>query len=60
MASCSAWTLAAGRIATPRQLLDEAGAMFKILGTLDEPVRIEAAREALDRGSPVNLLMSRL
>ncbi len=30
--------------------------IFHELGTLDEPARVEAARAALDRGSPIGLL----
>jgi hypothetical protein len=47
---------AAGDPTTARQLLDRAAAIFKKLGTLDEPARVEAARAALDRGSPIGLL----
>jgi len=37
-------------------LLDRAYAIYRELGTLDEPVRVEAARAALDRGAPIALL----
>jgi len=37
------------------RLLDEAQAIFKKLGTLDEPARVEAARAGLDRGQPISL-----
>jgi class 3 adenylate cyclase/tetratricopeptide (TPR) repeat protein len=47
---------AEGDLATARRLLDEADAIFQELGTLDEPARIEAARAALKRGSPIGLL----
>jgi tetratricopeptide (TPR) repeat protein len=47
---------AAGDYTTARQLLDRAAAIFEELGTLDEPARVEAARAALDDGSPVSLL----
>ncbi|MBV9200259.1 MAG: hypothetical protein JOY83_11115, partial [Alphaproteobacteria bacterium] len=47
---------AAGDIATARQLLDGAEAIFQALGTLDEPVRVQAARAALGRGSAIRLL----
>ena len=33
-----------------RELLEEAAAVFKALGTLDEPARVEEALAALDRG----------
>ncbi len=46
----------AGDFAAAGQLLDQAGAIFRELGTLDEPARVEAARAALDRGSPIGLL----
>jgi hypothetical protein len=36
--------------------LDEVGEIFQALGTLDEQARVEAARAALDRGSPMRLL----
>ena len=41
--------------ATAWRLLDEAEAMFRALGTLDEPARVEAARAALASGSPIRL-----
>jgi class 3 adenylate cyclase/tetratricopeptide (TPR) repeat protein len=47
---------AAGDVATAQALLDRAQAIFRALGTLDEPARLEAARAALDRGSPIGLL----
>ena len=47
---------AAGDVAAARQLLDQAGAIFQALGTLDEPARVAAARAALDRGTPIALL----
>jgi tetratricopeptide (TPR) repeat protein len=46
---------AAGDLAAARRLLDQAHAIFLALGTLDEPARIEVARAALDRGSPIRL-----
>jgi len=46
----------AGDVATARALLDRAYAIYRELGTLDEPVRVEAARAALDRGAPIALL----
>jgi hypothetical protein len=39
-----------------RRLLNQAYAIFQALRTLDGPVRVEAARAALDRGSPIGLL----
>jgi len=36
-----------------RALLEGAAAIFKALGTLDEPARVEEAVAALDRGSPI-------
>ena len=36
-----------------RELLKEAAAVFKALGTLDEPARVEEALAALDRGSSI-------
>jgi tetratricopeptide (TPR) repeat protein len=45
-----------GDIATARQLLEGASALFGELATLDEPVRVEAAFAALGRGSPIPLL----
>jgi tetratricopeptide (TPR) repeat protein len=36
-----------------RQLLNEAMTIFKVLGTMDEPRRVSAALDALDRGSPM-------
>ena len=46
----------AGDVATTRQLLNQAATIFQSLGTLDEPIRVEAALSALDRGSPIPLL----
>jgi tetratricopeptide (TPR) repeat protein len=46
----------AGDVATARHLLERASALFSELATLDEPVRVEAAFSALDRGSPIPLL----
>ena len=43
-------------LTTARRLLDEVGEIFQALGTLDEQARVEAARAALDRGSPMRLL----
>jgi hypothetical protein len=46
----------AGDVATARQLLERASALFSELATLDEPARVEAAFAALNRGSPIPLL----
>jgi class 3 adenylate cyclase/tetratricopeptide (TPR) repeat protein len=46
----------AGDVAEARQLLDQAQAIFRALGTLDEPGRIAAALAALDRGLPISML----
>ena len=39
----------AADVTTARQLLHQAKAIFRALGTLDEPIRVEAALAALDR-----------
>jgi hypothetical protein len=59
MVTCAALRQAAGDLTSARRLLDQAAAIFRLLGTLDEPARVEAARIALDRGSPIRLLASR-
>jgi tetratricopeptide (TPR) repeat protein len=46
----------AGDVTTARALLDRAEEIFQALGTLDEPARVEAARAALDQGTPIGLL----
>jgi class 3 adenylate cyclase/tetratricopeptide (TPR) repeat protein len=46
----------AGDDAMARQLLDRARALFRELGTLDEPARVDAAVAALDSGTPIPLL----
>ena len=56
MVTRAALRQAAGDLATARELLDRADAIFQELGTLDEPARVLAARVALDRGSPIRLL----
>jgi len=48
----------AGDVATARALLDRARAIFRELGTLDEPTRVEAGLADLDRGAPIALLAS--
>jgi len=40
--------------------LDEATTIFKSLGTVDEPSRVEAARAALDRDTPIRLFADQL
>jgi hypothetical protein len=49
-----------GDVAMARQLLERADAIFRALGTLDEPVRVEAARAALHHGAAIPLLGSSL
>ena len=56
MVTRAALRQAAGDLAKARQLLDQAAAIFRELGTLDEPTRVEAACAELDRGSPISLL----
>jgi len=46
----------AGDVVTARELLQQAFAIFRSLGTLDEPIRVEAALGALDRNELVRLL----
>jgi class 3 adenylate cyclase/tetratricopeptide (TPR) repeat protein len=46
-------------VASARRLLNEASSIFRVLGTLDEPARVEAALAALDRGSQIALLASK-
>ena len=46
----------AGDVATARQLLGDASAIFQTLGTRGELAPIAAARAALDRGLPIRLL----
>jgi class 3 adenylate cyclase len=43
-------------VTTARQLLHQAHAIFRALGTLAEPIRVEAALAALDSGERVHLL----
>jgi class 3 adenylate cyclase/tetratricopeptide (TPR) repeat protein/ribosomal protein L40E len=45
-----------GEIGTARGLLEEAGAIFDALETIDEPARVTAALAALERGSPIRSL----
>jgi tetratricopeptide (TPR) repeat protein len=45
-----------GDIATARQLLERAVAIFHALGTRDEPARVRGALAALDRGLQIRLL----
>ena len=48
-----------GDVATARQLLDRADAIFRALGTRDEPAKVKMALDALDRGSQIRLLAER-
>jgi tetratricopeptide (TPR) repeat protein len=41
-----------GDLASARELLEEAAAIFKALGTLDEPIRVKEALAALEEPSP--------
>jgi class 3 adenylate cyclase/tetratricopeptide (TPR) repeat protein len=43
-------------VATARQMLERAGAIFRALGTRDEPVKVKEALVALDDGSQIRLL----
>ena len=45
-----------GEVATARQLLERADAIFRALGTRDEPAKVKGALDALDRGSQIRLL----
>jgi tetratricopeptide (TPR) repeat protein len=54
MVTRAALRQAAGDLATARELLEQAGAIFHELGTLDGPVRVGAARTALDRGARID------
>ena len=45
-----------GDVVRSRQLLERAAAIFRALGTRDEPARIKRALAALDRGSQIGLL----
>ena len=56
MVTRAALRQAAGDFATGRKMLDRANGIFRELGTLDEPSRVEAARAALDRGASIPLL----
>ena len=58
MVTRAALRQAAGDLTKGRKLLEQADAMFRELGTLDEPARVKAALAALDRGSPIGLLAS--
>jgi tetratricopeptide (TPR) repeat protein len=46
----------AGDLAAARPLLEQAGAIFEALHTLDEVSRVNSAFAALDRGSPIPML----
>jgi tetratricopeptide (TPR) repeat protein len=56
MVTKAALRQAAGDTAAARQLLQGAAAIFRALGTLDEPLRVNVALSALDRGRPIHLL----
>jgi hypothetical protein len=58
MVTRAALRQAAGENTAARQLLVQAQAIFRALGTLGEPARTEAAMAALDRGEPIRLLAS--
>jgi hypothetical protein len=45
-----------GDVATARQLLEKADAIFRALGSRDEPAKVERALGALDRCSQIGLL----
>jgi class 3 adenylate cyclase/tetratricopeptide (TPR) repeat protein len=49
----------AGDNVMARQLLERTRALFRELGTLDEPARVDAAVAALDSGAPIPLLAGR-
>jgi tetratricopeptide (TPR) repeat protein len=57
MVTRAALRQAAGDPATARRLLDRAQAIFKALGTLDEPARVDAAYGALDRGARIRTII---
>jgi tetratricopeptide (TPR) repeat protein len=56
MATRAALRQSAGDVTAAWQLLEQARTIFQALGTLDEPLRVEAALAALDRGAPIPLL----
>jgi tetratricopeptide (TPR) repeat protein len=56
MVTSAALHQAGGDTASARQLLEQARSIFQALGTLDEPHRVGAALQALDHGSPIQLL----
>jgi tetratricopeptide (TPR) repeat protein len=56
MVTRAALCQSAGDVTTARQLLDQADAIFRALGTHAEPARVKAALAALDKGSPIPLL----
>jgi tetratricopeptide (TPR) repeat protein len=56
MVTRAALRQAAGDASTARELLDHARTIFHALGTLDEPVRVEASIAALEHGLPLPLL----
>lgn len=60
MVTRAALCQAAKDLTGARGLLDEATTIFKSLGTVDEPSRVEAARAALDRDTPIRLFADQL
>ena len=46
----------AGDLSAARRLLEQAGAIFEALHTLDEPARVKSAFSALERGSQIPML----
>jgi len=56
MVTRAALRQATGDLTTARALLDQAASLLQVLGTIDEPVRVAAARAGLDRGTAIGLL----
>jgi class 3 adenylate cyclase/tetratricopeptide (TPR) repeat protein len=56
MVTRAALRQSAGDLATARQLLEQAQAIFETLCTRNEPARVTEAIGALDRGKPIRLL----
>ena len=46
----------AGDLVAARRLLEQAGAIFEALHTVDEPARVKTAFAALERGSQIPML----
>ena len=59
MVTRAALRQALGDTTMARQLLEQAGAIFRTLGTLGEPERVEAALAALETNSEIQLLAGR-